>query len=785
MKQVVQNYKTGQLSVQDVPPPQLRPGGVLVRNAYSLISAGTERGMIELARKNLLQKARARPDLVRKVLDKARTEGVLTAYQKAMQRLEAPMPLGYSSAGIVIAVGEGVTDLEVGDPVACAGIGYACHAEVIFVPRNLCVKIPSSAISPLPILGEGPGVRADNVQRSSVQRVTLEEAAYTTLGAIALEGVRVADVRIGETVAVIGLGLVGLLTVQILKAAGCRVLGMDINPDRCRLAEELGADAVASDPSSALRLPLSAFGLPGCDAVIITAATPSSEPVHLAGELARDRGRVVVVGIVGMDVPRKLYYEKALELRMSRSYGPGRYDRFYEEKGLEYPIAYVRWTENRNMQAFLQLLAEGKVNVARLTTHRFPIERALEAYDLITKNTEPHIGVLLDYNLHKGEEEIGRGGGREIHPLTPSPSHPPVMLSRVVFNERCDASAAVRVGVIGAGNFARSILLPTLRRIEGVELRGICSQGGLSARAAADRFGFAYCTSDPDELFNDPNIHAVLIVTRPSSHAALVTAALAAGKHVFVEKPLAVNLQQLREVVNAYQNDQIRKVRNLMVGYNRRFSPFARKLKAFFSHCSGPLVAVYRVNANYLPKDDWQHDLEQGGGRIIGEAGHFVDLLSYITGAPPETVWARAVGGDDESIFRYENAAITIRFADGSIGTIVYVSQGASSFSKERLEVFGGEATGVIEDFRRLELVRSGRRKTHRNWLGQDKGHKAEWIAFIEAIRQGSPTPVPFEDYLLTTLCTFQAVESLRTGQPQLINLSLLATDGESEHDLQ
>ena len=764
MKQVTQNYKTGELMLEEVPPPQLRPNGVLVRNAYSLISAGTERGMIELARKNLLEKARTRPDLVRKVVDKARTEGILTAYQKAMQRLETPMPLGYSSAGTVIAVGEGVTDLEVGDPVACAGVGYACHAEVAFVPRNLCVRIPQRKLAVPDVGAEGEKGRQGEGENHPLT-VGLDEAAYATLGAIALEGVRVADVRIGETVAVIGLGLVGLLTVQILKAAGCRVLGMDLNHDRCQLTEQLGADVAVTDAQS---LTANCYRLTagyGCDTVIITAATPSSEPVHLAGELARDRGRVVVVGIVGMDVPRKLYYEKALELRMSRSYGPGRYDRFYEEKGLDYPIAYARWTENRNMQAFLQLLAEGKVNVTRLTTHRFPIERALDAYRLITEGTEPHIGVLLEY------------------PETPSLTtrihlHSASRVERSTLNIQRANVQCVTIGIIGAGNFATGVLLPALRKVEGVELRGICSQGGLSARAAANRFGFAYCTSDPNELLNDPDTHAILIATRPGSHAALVTAALAADKHVFVEKPLAVSLEQLRSIVRAF-NAQRSNV--LTVGYNRRFSPFAQQLKAFFAHRSSPLVAVYRVNANYLPKDDWQHDPEEGGGRIIGEAGHFVDLLSYITGAPPESVWARAVGGNDGSLVRHENAALTIRFTDGSVGTIIYVTQGAPGFSKERLEVFGDGVTGVIEDFHRLELVRGSRRKVHRNWLSQDKGHQAELAAFVEAVRHGGPGPVPFEDYLLTTLCTFQAVESLRTGQPQLVNLSLLVTDDEGE----
>jgi len=741
MKQVVQDYKTGTLSLLEVPPPRLRPGGVLVENVCSLISAGTERGMVELARKSLLGKARARPDLVRKVLDKARTEGIITTYQKARQRLETPMPLGYSSAGRVIAVGDGVTDLEVGDRVACGGIGFASHAEFIFVPRNLCVKIPEKTGPP------------------SQSQIFWADAAYTTLGAIALEGVRAADVRVGEVAVVLGLGLIGLLTVQILKAAGCRVVGLDLNPGRVQLAQELGSD-LTGDPARSQDLVRRLTGGVGADAVLITAATSSSEPVHLAGDLARDRGRVVIVGIVGLEVPYKLYYEKALEVRLSRSYGPGRYDRFYEEKGLEYPIAYVRWTENRNMQAFLQLVAEGKVNLEPLTTHRFPIDGALQAYELITAGKEPHIGVLLEYP--EAPEQVSRirlaaGAGAAVGPGRPAVS-----------------PETVGVGFIGAGNFTTGVLLQAMRKISGVALKGICSQGGVSARAAADRFGFSYCTSNADDLFRDPEVQAVLITTRPGSHADLAVAALQNGKQVFVEKPLAVNLEQLHRIVETSESAA---PRVLMVGYNRRFSPFAAKLKEFFEHRSTPLVANYRVNAGALPRGDWQHDPEEGGGRIIGEVGHFVDLLSYIINAPLESVAAQAVRAAADSVFPHENVILTLRFGDGSIGTILYVTEGAARFPKERLEVFGSGAVGVIDDFRRLDLVKGGRRQVHRAWLSQDKGHRQELTAFVEAVRQGGPGPVPFEDYLLTTLCTFQAVRSLQTGLPQPVSLSLLMAD--------
>ncbi len=753
VKQLVQNYRTGDLRIEEVPPPAVRPGGVLVRNAFSLISAGTERSMIELARKSLLEKARSRPDLVRKVLEKARTEGPLVAYQKARERLDAPMPLGYSSAGVVIEVGEGVCDLRVGDSVACAGIGYASHAEVVFVPRNLCVKVPTGTFA---ASNGGLATHASLRYQAAplVQPLGLDEAAYTTVGAIALEAVRVSDVRLGEAVVVIGLGLVGLLAVQILKAAGCRVLGLDIDASRCRLAERLGADAATGDMASAVAALSAVFGLPGADAVLVTAASESSQPLLFAGELARDRGRVVVVGSVGTEVPRKLYYEKALEVRMSRSYGPGRYERLYEEKGVEYPIGYVRWTENRNMQAFLQLLAERKVDVRSLTTHRFAICNALDAYALITERREPHVGVLLSYPeglqlAPKIEVRFATNGKR---------------LARQRLRPQ------VGLGVIGAGGFARAVLLPALRQIDGVSLRGICSQGGLSARAAAERYGFEYCCSDPRQLFDDPGIDGIVIATRPGSHAALAVSALEAGKKIFVEKPLAVNLEQLRLLAGAARNGGY-----IFVGFNRRYSPFARHLKSFLGQRRNPLVALYRVSANFLRPDDWQHDIEEGGGRIVGEAAHFVDLLSYLVGTPPESVWARAIGGAPANVFVHENAALTLSFNDGSLATIIYTTQGSARFPKERLEVFFEGATAVIDDFRRLECLREGRRTVHRAWLGHDKGHRAELSTFVETVRSGDPPPVSLRECLLTTLCTLRAVESLRTGELLSVDPTLLA----------
>jgi predicted dehydrogenase/threonine dehydrogenase-like Zn-dependent dehydrogenase len=718
------------MSLSDAPAPQLRPEGVLVRTAFSLISAGTERSMVEMARKNLLEKAWSRPDLVRKVLDKSRTEGLLSAYKKAMLRLSTETTLGYSSAGTVMAVGSKVHDLKAGMKVACGGIGYASHSEIVYVPRNLCVSVPDT--------------------------LDLREAAFTTLGAIALQGVRSAGINLGEVAAVIGLGLVGLLTVQILKASGCLVVGVDPDSERCRMAAAMGADATGSDPREQEEACRRLSGGLGADAVLITAATTGSGPVELAGELARDRARIVVVGQIGMSLPRKLYYEKELSLAMSRSYGPGRYDRNYEEKGIDYPAGYVRWTENRNMSALVNLMAERKLNIGSLITHEFPLEGALGAYEMILSGRERYLGVLLTYaGVADGAHSVVQLGNTQ-DTATREPA-------RV-------GDGTVGIGVIGSGNFATAVILPALRGQHGIQLRGICSQRGLSARTVGDRWKFDYCTSDAEAILNDDRTHCILICTRPDSHAQLVCAALEAGKHVFVEKPLAVSREQLGEIrrVAAAHPSQV-----LMVGFNRRFAPFTREVAKFIERRGGPLMATYRVNAGYLPPEDWQHDPEQGAGRIVGESGHFLDTLCYLTGSTPEEVFATSLSGESNDVCAFENASLNLRFADGSVGVILYTTHGSPAFSKERLEVFADESVAVIDDFRHLELVKKGKSRKRRNRLGQDKGHAAEMAAFLEGVRKGV-SPVDPEQYFQVTLCTLQAVESLRSGQPEKVSAGLL-----------
>ena len=727
MKQLLQVSSTGQSCSVDVPVPVLKPGHILVHTACSLISAGTERMIVEFTSKNLFQKAKARPDWVRQVLGKAKREGVLSTIESVRRRLDQLIALGYSSAGTAVAVGEGVSGFQVGDRVACAGAGYAVHAEVANVPKNLVVKVP------------------DNVD--------LESAAFTTLGAIALHGLRLADPRLGETVAIIGLGLVGLLTVQLAKAAGCRVLGMDPNQPRCYLAEQLGCDATATTAEQMKSLVVGRSLFVGADAVIITAATSSNEPVELAGAIARHRAIVVAVGAVGMDIPRKLYYEKELDFRTSRSYGPGRYDPEYEEKGHDYPIGYVRWTENRNMQAFIQLMADGKVDVKPLITHRFPIEEASKAYELITGKTgEPFLGILIIYPPDQPDlsrkivlNSTGHASRFTLH----------VSRSKVPTFQR------VTIGLLGAGNFATTTLLPAMKKVPGIEFIGVCTATGLSARYAGDRFGFRYCTTNEDEIFNNPEINTVVIATRHHLHARQVLAALNSGKHVFCEKPLALNEDELRSIVKTFN---VQRSNVLTVGYNRRFAPMSRQLKAFLADVREPLVMHYRINAGYITPDHWVQDPDQGGGRIIGEACHFVDFLTFLAGALPVRVHARALPNDGH--YRDGNVVITLEFADGSLGTITYVANGDKSFPKERVEVFGGGCVAVLDDFRRLELVRNGRKKVHTSRLRQDKGHRGEWETFVAAVQNDGPAPIPFEEIVASTLTTFRILDALRNSQP-------------------
>jgi predicted dehydrogenase/threonine dehydrogenase-like Zn-dependent dehydrogenase len=708
MKQLLQNIRSGKTTIAEVPVPTPPPGMALVKVSASLVSAGTERMVVEFAEKSLAGKARSRPDLARQVLDKARREGLAPTIRTTFNRLDQPMPLGYSSAGTIISLGEAMEGFKTGQRVACAGGGYAVHAEYNLVPRNLLTPLPGG--------------------------VDFEAAAFTTLGAIALHGFRLAETQVGESLAVIGLGLLGLLAVQIATAAGCKVIGIDLDPRRVALAQGFGVQAVTRKQAEASVLAFTSNL--GADAVLICADTPSNDPVELAGAIARNRGKIVATGAVGSTLPRKIYYEKELNFINSRSYGPGRYDAAYEENGQDYPSGYVRWTEGRNFQAVVELLENGKLNVAPLISHRFPIERAGEAYAVITgKKKEPFLGVLLTYPGLTG---------------TPEPA-------RVHFGEPRQTNAPVKLGVLGAGLFANATLLPAIKKQAAIELVGIASMSGLHAQHSGEKFGFAYATSADEQILDDPQINTVAILTRHDTHAGLVLKALKAGKNVFVEKPLAIHAGQLKEITDALAVDDCPL---LAVGFNRRFAPLAAELSRFLRERSEPLHAYYRVNAGLLPLSHWTQDPAVGGGRIIGEGCHFVDFITFLVGAAPVTVTAH--GLPDGGKYREDNISMTFTFPDGSVGVVDYLANGDKSFPKERVEVFCGGSVAVLEDFRRLEMVQNGHRRAMKTAL--DKGWAGEWAAFAEAIRTGGEPTIPYEQLIGVTRATFAAVESLRSG---------------------
>jgi len=718
MKQVLQNLRSGETIVADVPIPSPSPGTAVIRTAASLVSAGTERMLVEFSERSLLAKARSRPDLVRQALDKASREGLLTAVEASLNRLDQPMPMGYSSAGTIFEVGENLQDYKIGQRVACSGGGYAVHAEYALVPKNLLTPLPDE--------------------------VDFESAAFSTLGAIALHGFRLAEPQLGEHVVVIGLGLLGLLTLNIARAAGCHTLGVDLDPQRIALAVKLGFKAVHRDLAIEANQIFSNGR--GCDTVLICADTPSADPVELAGILARDRARLVAVGAVGLNIPRKIYYEKELSLINSRSYGPGRYDPIYEEAGIDYPIGYVRWTEGRNFEAFVDLLAKGQVNVHPLITHRFPIDQAPKAYQLITdKRSEPFLGVLLTY------KEIANSN----LPIEPAISTPSKQILTTV------ASPSCRLGLLGAGNFATSVMLPAIQKLPTIELVGVVSATGLSAHHAVKRFGFHYAASQESQLLDDPEINTIAILTPHHLHAQQVLAALENNKNVFCEKPLAIKSEELEDIASALATNPSSL---LMVGFNRRFAPLTQKLLRFLEGLSEPLVAHYRVNAGYLPLNHWLHNPQIGGGRIIGEACHFIDFLTYLVGDLPTSVIAQAL--PDKGRYREDNVVLTLSFPDGSLGTVSYLANGDRRLPKERVEVFNAGRVAVLDDFRSLELIVNGHRTTKQSRFRQDKGHRAVWESFSKAIIKGSPPPIPYDQLLGVTQATFCAIQSLRTGEP-------------------
>ena len=724
MKQIIQSYKNGKITLDEVPVPACKAGGLLVRNVASLISVGTEKLMIEMGRKSLLAKARARPDLVRQAWAKAKKEGFLSVYQEAMNRLDEPIPLGYSAAGVVMEVGAGVSGFRPGDRVAVAGAGFASHAEVVWVPENLVVPIP-----------EG---------------VDFEAAAFVMLGGIALHGVREAALTLGERVVVIGLGLLGLLCVQFLKAQGCRVAGVDLDQRKCDLAKEMGADLALVPGQDDVEAAIANFtGGLGADAVLIVSASKDNQPLLLAEAVARARGRLVLVGVADLSLTRKAFWEKELSFSVSKAAGPGSLSPSYEVKGFDYPLAYVRWTERRNLETFLDLLAQGRVRMHRLITHRFSIQEALSAYEMILGNKEPYIGVILSYPESEAASAQQTEPVRKVWLKAPA--------------ARPESAAPQALGLIGGGMFTKNILLPALKQVQNLHFGGVATTTGVTAQHIARKFGFAYATTDYRDILKDSGIGSVLITTRHNLHGRLVVEALAAGKHVFVEKPLCLTEAELQEIISAYDGTRL-----LMVGFNRRFAPLAQEVNKFLSSRSTPLVMSYRVNAGYLPNDSWVHDPEVGGGRLLGEVCHFIDFLHYLSGSQAVQVRAVALSGTLGQYRRDDNFMLSLTFRDGSVGDIIYTAKGTKSFSRERVEVFGDESVAVIEDFRRGLLVQGGRSRTLKK-LSMDMGYRGEMEFFSQNVQKGLDYGKLFEEYIASSQATLKAALALTTGETQKI----------------
>ena len=709
MKQVLQNLKSGATQVADVPCPLVRPGTLLIQTRRSLISSGTERMAVEFSKASLIGKARSQPDKVKQVLEKIKTQGLLPTLEVVFSMLDEPAPLGYCNSGVVLEVGPGVRGFNPGDRVASNGP----HAEIACVPTNLCAKIPDG--------------------------VTDDQAAFTVLSSIALQGVRLMQPALGEKVAVYGLGLIGLLGVQLLRSHGCDVLGVDIHEDRLRMAKALGAEVVnvaaGGDPVAAAN---AMTGGHGVDGVMVTAAAKTDEIMHLSAEMCRKRGRLVLVGVVGLNLRRSDFYAKEITFQVSCSYGPGRYDETYEQGGHDYPYGFVRWTEQRNFEAVLDAMRTGNLNVDNIVSHRFPITEAAAAFDVIIKNPDA-MGVMLEY-----PEDVSRATKVDMaSSAAPAPT---------------PAANKVTIGVIGAGAMSKAVVLPSLSKVS-VDLRSIASARGITAQHLAKRFGVKAATTDYKTIINDPAINTVIITTRHDTHAQMTIESLDAGKHTFVEKPLALTLEELQRIKEAYERNS---GLQLMVGFNRRFSPHTVKLKELLAYRSEPLCMNMMVNAGALPANHWTLDPVQGGGRIIGEACHFIDLLSFIAGSPIKTVVAVQIGG--RIAIQEDKMSIVLGLADGSVGTVHYFANGSKSYPKETLEVFSERRVLRLDDFQRLTGygVRGFRKfKTFR----QDKGRTAEFVSFAERVAAGGPPLIPFEQLENVTRAALAAVESAKSGK--------------------
>lgn len=711
MQQVTQKLGSGEMVVQEVPYPQVGAGMVVVKNHYSIISAGTEGSTVAAARKSLIGKAKDRPQQVRQVVDTFRRLGPVQTYRAVMKKLDAYSPLGYSCAGEVIEVGPDVMDFQVGELVACAGVGYANHAEVVAVPVNLCVKLSADA--------------------------NLRDAAYNTLGAISMQGVRQADLRLGETAVVIGLGLLGQLVCLILRASGVQVIGVDVSRTAAESALRNGAADLAfarDEPGLEDRIVHATSGI-GADAVIIAAATSSLDPVNFAGTISRKRGRVVILGNVPTGFDRDPHwYRKELELRMACSYGPGRYDPEFEEKGIDYPVAYVRWTEKRNMEAFQRLLEKRVINIDYLTTHEFAFDEAPAAFDLVVSRAEPFIGIALRYDVNKQQTKA---------PITVGKASSP---------------GSVALSFIGAGSYAQGNLLPNLAGVTGVSRIGVLTNTGTSSKRVAEKYGFQFCASREEDVL-DHRTNTVFIATRHDSHGPYVLRALRAQKHVFVEKPVCLTEEELEEI--RLEVEQSGKV--LMIGFNRRFSPLTQMIKD--SVGSGPMSMTFRINAGSIPADSWIQDPEIGGGRIVGEACHFIDYLTCINGSLPNRISTMAL---PDPLGLNDTVSILIGFENGSTGVVAYFANGSKELPKEQVEIFASGRTAVLSDFKELSIYGKGKVKKTK-LLNQNKGQREMVHSFLNGIATSGESPIPFRETYAVTKATFKVLESLREGGVQIV----------------
>lgn len=730
MKQVTQTLRTGTIEVNEVPIPTLTDKFVLVKNTTSVISAGTEKTKIDMGKKNLFQKAKARPDLVKQVLKKIQTEGLKKTFQTVTSRLNSPSPLGYSCAGSVIAAGGLVEGIQPGDRVACGGADYANHAEFVTIPKNLVVKIP--------------------------ENVSDEEAAFTTVGSIAMQGVRLADPKMGETFLVLGLGLLGQIAVQLLRANGCNVIATDLDSSLVTQAETFGAVGVkASGDVEGLCKELTSGH--GVDGVLVCAGTSSNQPIELCGAVTREKGRVVVVGAVRMDIPREDFFKKEINVVISRSYGPGRYDTAYEENGNDYPLGYVRFTEQRNMKTFLELISQGKVDVKTLITHRYTIDQASEAYQLIEgAKTEPYLGIIMQYNAEN----------RIIDKA-----------SRIAINSKPINKEKLGLSFFGAGNYATASLLPPLSDRADVEFRGLVTASGRTAQGVASQFGFSFCAGDYQEIL-DSDTDAIMVTTRHDTHASSVIAAIKAKKHVYVEKPIALNFEELQlihtEKLKSQNKDPSENQNSqVMVGFNRRFAPSTLSVNEHFKNVKSPLVVNIRINSGFIPGDHWIQDPTIGGGRIIGEGCHFVDLASALTQSNPKTVTCIGTAKESKSALLNDNVSIMLTFENGSIANIIYVADGSKAMQKETVEIFGGGRSAIINDFKEATLFSGENKIEVKKLMAQDKGQKSMLTAWLKGLKSGEAC-IPYECLMANSLATILAVESLALGSTLAVNLSSL-----------